>query len=81
MPAKLFYTKVKARSYIIYGSMWHCSYMDLRESMRGSVKGLCVQLATKLFCLESFMVYGNYGTLTACTHAHECNAKVKIHVN
>ena len=55
--------------------------MDLRESMRGSVKGVRVQLAAKLFCFETFMVYGNYGTLTACTHAHVRNAKVKIHVN
>ena len=38
--------------------------MDLRESMRGSVKvfrkGLCVQLAVKLFCLKILMVYGGY---------------------
>ena len=36
-------------------------HMDLRESMRDSVKvfceGLRVQLV-KLFCLETFMVYG-----------------------
>ena len=36
--------------------------MDLRESMRDSTKffreGLCVQLAAKLFCLETFMAYG-----------------------
>ena len=36
--------------------------MDLRESMRDSAKafrkGLHVQLATKLFCLKPFMVYG-----------------------
>ena len=42
-------------------SRWRCSSMDLRESTRDSVKvfheGLCVQLATKLFCRETFMVY------------------------
>ena len=36
--------------------------MDLREIMWDSVKvfheGLHVQLAAKLFCLETFMVYG-----------------------
>ena len=38
--------------------------MDLRESTRDSVKvfheGLHVQLAVKLFCLKTFMVYGSY---------------------
>ena len=38
--------------------------MDLRESMRDSAKvfreGLHVQLATKLFYLETFMVYSMY---------------------
>ena len=49
MSMKLFYMKVQDGA---------CSNMDLRESMRGSAKitfceGLRVQLATKLFCLES----------------------------
>ena len=42
---------------------WRCSNMDLRESMWDSAKvfrnGLCVQLAVKLFCLKTFVVYGN----------------------
>ena len=37
--------------------------MDLRESMRDSPKffhqGLCVPLAAKLYCLETFMEYSN----------------------
>ena len=48
----------------------HCSSMDLRESMRDSVKvfceGLHIQLATKLFCLETFMAYGNNYPIEAC---------------
>ena len=48
-------------------SRWHCS--DLRESIWDSAKffreGLRVQLAAKLFCLKTFMVY-------ACMCAHVC---------
>ena len=53
MSAKLFYENLR----------WRYSDMDLRESMWDSVKVFCedllVQLATKLFCLETFMVYGS----------------------
>ena len=51
--------------------------MDLRESMRDSVKvfckGLRVQLATKLFCLETFMVYGTIhrGLAVPCKKVNE----------
>ena len=51
------------KTFLYENSRWHCSYMDLRESMRGFAKvfcdGLLVQLAAKLFCLETFMVDGS----------------------
>ena len=59
-----FHTFLHVRETFLYEiSRWHCSYVqDLKESTRGSVKvfhkGLRVQLAVTLFCLESFMVYG-----------------------
>ena len=51
-------------TFLYESSRWRCSNMDdLRESMRDSAKvshkGLCVQLAVKLFCIETFMAYSN----------------------
>ena len=55
---------LRVRETFLYeSSRWHCSNVDLRESMRDSTKvfhkGLHVQLATKLFCLKTFLVYGS----------------------
>ena len=50
------------RNFLYDSSRWLCSYMDLRESMRGSMKvslqrSACITCA-KLFCLVTFIVYG-----------------------
>ena len=53
---------------LLYESLrLHCSNMDLRESLWDSAKffceGLRVQLATKLFYLETFMVYSIFAVM------------------
>ena len=54
---------VSAKLFLYENLRWRYSDMDLRESMWDSMKGFCedlrVQLATKLFCLKTFMVYGS----------------------
>ena len=48
------------KTFLYESSRWHCSNMDLRESIRDSAKVffVCVQLAMKLFCLKTCTVYG-----------------------
>ena len=46
------------KTFLYESSRWCCLSMDLRDSVNVFHEGLHVQLAAKLFCLETFMVCG-----------------------
>ena len=62
---------------------WHYSDMDLSESMWDSAKVFCedlhVKLTTKIFCLETFMVYGNFSTMTITTLYCVLRGRIKVY--